>query len=284
MTRSTSEAAVLEPSKPQDWLALSQQYILPLNDFLSFATLTASAIEEILVHPTSEPDDIMVPLVFRTIDMQRTTTESSLNIFDMLFTLPDATDSVNLLEAWFDLNTKYGPAVRQLLASQYAPFEWAENSFLAASRAAEAFYARKFKEQPYTQEQIDSLIGIIGEHVTDGDLQDFATRVIKRSNYFPQQDQYKKLLEHSGKAGGDILAIEPEFAKIVTDIRNRITHPSSRNNRGVVRRHHLEQALRWVVRACLLKELDFDDKQVGTLLERNKRYDREIHSLGPQQA
>jgi hypothetical protein len=274
----------VELSEPQDWVALSQQYILPLNDFLSFATFTASAFEEILVHPTSEPSDIMVPLVFRTLDMRRTSTESSLNTFDMLFTLQDATDSAKLLKAWFDLNSKYDPTVRQLLASQYAPFEWAENSFLAASRAAEAFYARRFKEQPYTQEQIDGLIGIIGEHVTNGDLQDFATRVIKRSNYFPQQDQYKKLLEYSGKAGDDILAIEPDFAKIVTEIRNRITHSSSRSNRGVVRRHQLKQALRWVVRACLLKELGFGDEQISTLLERNRHYDSEIHGLGPQQA
>jgi hypothetical protein len=271
----------VELSKPMEWPDLVHTYVRPLNDFLSFATLTASTFGEILVHVPGEQASNMLPLSFRSIDMRRTDKKHRLHAVDMLFTLDDTADWPNVFKSWFELHSHYRHTLQQLLASQYAPFEWAENSFLAAARAADSFHRYKFKQQqPYSKAQIDSVIAAIEEHLPDNDLREYAVRVVRGGNFFPQPEQFGKLLDYTGKVGANILATEPNFVKAVKDVRNGLTHPNSKGNPGVLRRYHLEQALRWVVRTCLLKELGFKDDTLHKLLQRNRYYGSEIAELG----
>jgi hypothetical protein len=262
----------VELAEPADWLSLTQSYVTPLNDFLSLATSTASAFEDVRVHAAGDPDDVMVSLAFRSVHLLRKNPVRLLEQAQMLFTLSDTGQSSGFFATWFDVSETHRHTIQQLLATQYAPFEWTDNTFLAVTRAADAFHRRKFKEQPYKQDQINGIVEIIKEWVSDGELQEYATRVIKGGNYFPQHDQLSKLIEYSGPVGRDILDAMPHFIKAVKDIRNGLAHPNSQSNPGAVYRHRVEQAFRWIVRACLLKEIGFDEQKIQTLLDRNSSY------------
>jgi hypothetical protein len=269
----------VELTEPMEWLSLAQGYVTPLNDFLSLATSTASDFESIRVHVPGDPDDVMPSLAFQSLHMQRNTSARRLEPIEMLVTLSDTGQSNGFFATWFDVSETHRHTIQQLLASQYAPFEWADSTFLAATRAADAFHRRKFKEQPYKHDQINSVVEVIKEWVTDGDLQEYATRVIKGGNYFPQQDQLYKLLEYSGPVGRDILDAMPHFIKAVKDIRNGLTHPNSQANPGALYRHRVEQGFRWILRACLLKEIGFDDQKIQSLLDRNSVYSFDLGEL-----
>lgn len=265
-------------SSPEDWLQIAQKYITPLNDLLSLAMLAPSAFEEVMVHVPGDRPDFVHRLMFRSVHMRRKAPTQRLHPMDMLFTLNDTPTSDDLVASWFRLHKSQKHVIQQLLASQYAPFEWAENTFLEICRAADAFSRSKFKEQPHTQNQIDGLVKVLGQ-VNDSELLDYAIRVIKGGNHLSQQDQLRRLLSHSGPVGTDVLSAMPHFVKVVSDIRNGITHPSSKGNPGAVYRHRIEQAVRWVIRACLLKELGFDDARIRELVDRNTSYPFDIGEL-----
>jgi len=279
LTISQQARIVLQLNEPLGWQALIENYVTPLHDLVSFATLTGSAIDQIEVHPVGAPDDCMAQLSFRSVDMKRSVDVTRLHNVDMLFTLADTRQWPDVFASWFSVYPEYRRVLQQLLSTEYAPFEWAENRFLGVARAADALGGRLFRQQPFTRDEINRVVAVLQEGVESCDLRDYAIRVVRGGNYYPQRDKLRFLVENVSGVGEDVLSSAPTFIEDVKAVRDGLTHPSPAGNPGIERRFWLEQALRWVLRASLLKVLGVSEDEVTRLVRRNRNYQAAMSEL-----
>jgi ApeA N-terminal domain 1 len=156
----------------------------------------------------------------------------------------------------------------------------AEDRLLYLARVIELYHrgASRFEQVVIPKSEQRKRVRAILEAAPD-EHTDWLQNVLSRSNEKTLRERITDLVEAFGEALAPIVGAGgvEEFAATVTDNRNYFTHYSSHLRErgrvlGGIELRQLTQRLTMVVRACVLREMNFSNVEIRALLQRDREY------------
>jgi len=245
-------------------------FVHPFQDFLTFASDRAIAIEEIAFFGDSKTTPEPVHLIFQPIYRQDPDS-SQLSYTDMLFTWPDIAQShSDIVEKWLRFRREFQSACDVFFGIQYAPPAFVEMRFLLSTIALGLILPRQ--------------VGSSGVHLSIERLrQEFTSERDRRwLDILPTEpelslpwtafafvNEYRELLRPV--VGEDVEA----FITHIVDTRHHLFH------RGIGDRINPDKGLRlWqlsektglLVKIAILNALGFSRDEIVSLVSHSRRY------------
>lgn len=140
---------------------------------------------------------------------------------------------------WLKASRTYESTFNLYFSALHPPGMFAEQRYLSMVQAAEAYHKQKYGKRTDLKQRIQQLTCRFGESLRPlvGDPLGFAVRVYNTRNYYAHYDS-----------------------------RNREKSASG------YELHLLTQHMSYLVRACLLAELGFDDSAIGNLFRNSRQF------------
>lgn len=226
---------LVQPLHIDGWLRL---YVNPLQDLLTLATDEPNRVEDVRFDDISvfatempeHPPALPVGVLFQS-SHPGVRAEEPMHPLSMLLRfdhLPH--DFERSLNNWFAASERHESTLNLYFSAVHSPDMFAEQRFLSIVQAAETYHRQKYGKNYTLKDRVRLLV-----------------------------DRYRQEL-------GPIIADSLRFAVRVYDTRNYFTHyETGKRERAAHGRelHLLTQRVAYVVRACLLSELGFDDRAAG---------------------
>lgn len=193
----------------------------------------------------------------------------------MLFTLEDVEGNfADFVSKWLRLAEVYSDACNIFFGLQYGPPAYIDNKFLTVAQCVALYHARREEGIARRTEEERRLKGILSSLTAD-DAQWVLDRVGVRP-YPPFQDVLSELLDEHR----DLLnpLISNRRSGFVSEVMNTLHYVIRRDpevglaaDHGAAL-HWMTEKLRFLMKACLLREVGFSPQKIGALFERNGFY------------
>jgi len=232
-----------------------QEWVNPITDFISFATALHASPS---VMRLRLPDDLAADrdAVIHAIVPPMLGYRSPSGVLPMDMPTPWgllASRLGRVLGEWRTLGSSREAVISRLLVPARTPGMFAEDRFLTAALAAEAYHQCLFGTTALPTAKHRARVASVlrddgpAEHVR------WANQVLSNANSLSRPRQLQALLGRSNTVGAAITASLPDFVKRCVDARNATAHPGS----GISGREfvYLAQGLEWVCRYILLDEV-----------------------------
>jgi len=103
-------------------------------------------------------------------------------------------------------------------------------------------------------------------------IADWVYETLNSSNDLRLRARLGQIIDDAGALGEDVRAASPDFCRLVTLTRNALTHRSKEPPlTGLAQRAHVD-ALGWVLRRALLRQVGFSEEVATALVRRNRDY------------
>ncbi len=198
--------------------------------------------------------------------------------------LPDDEDVpfVDLVPEWFCLLDDVAAVVRLLCAPFYAPFIFSEHRYASTFQAAEALALTCFpgpeKAKKEHRQRVADIVdaarnsGVAEEHV------EWAKRVLSSANNKRLRQLVEELLRDAGAVGTALLAAGGDVPSVFASARTGVSHGGAASNDALAR-YWLGQALTWVLRMHLVRELGVPPRRVESQVLAKPSFKQSLDSL-----
>lgn len=244
---------------------------------MTFVCDAAQNVEEFIVRPVSPSrlpvtTDIVV-ITARVQPEDDTGDEKPIRRFHMLFTLEDV-EFGPLIKAWMRLTQHYTDACNIFFGLEYGPPAYIDMKFLGVVQSLVLYHARwrdilarREEEELRLQRILSDLLPSDGEWIID------------QLGIRPPQP-FQKVLHDLVDAHSENLnpLLSNRQDRFVNDVMNTLGYVILRDQdlKGAVRLgadlYWMMQKLRFLFKACLLRELGFSAEMINKLFERNPLY------------
>lgn len=202
------------------------------------------------------------------------TEDRELIVQDMLFAKSDVPANLGeLVDRWLRMTTDL-PMVCKLYSSVTSIREqYLEAEFLSLAQVAELYHRSRFNSSILPKDKWKEKIKKILDKAPDSERQWLKEKLIW-SNASTLQDRLKELLNELEPTTSMLVSDKDSFSKNVKDKRNYFTHwdTKSKDKASLYPDlYFVTKTLRYLVAACLLRELGFSSAQTAELFKRNHR-------------
>jgi ApeA N-terminal domain 1 len=156
-----------------------RQWVQPLSDLISFATVRSARREGIYVRiGVDDPRARWVELLQRWVDLDVSpSTERTLIPQDMLFLADDLPGGFGPgVRKWLDLRDRLAASIELLLGVDYVPYLVSDQRFLALAQAAEIYHAIAFDGQPKGRAEHRAAVRAVTRTIEDAELRAWARK------------------------------------------------------------------------------------------------------------
>jgi hypothetical protein len=255
-------------TSPLDEGVWNQRYVFPLLNFMIFATDSGNTVDRIdLLRSGRGP----VQLIRHRVNAGPVA-EDSILPHRMLFTLEDVQDGfADLIARWFELHAQHQDALAIFFGSEHTPGSYLDNRFFNTMQALEVYQRRRHdggaRNPVAPTDLLASLTAPQQEKLVRWlDSVHLDTFQYTLTGLFEEYEEVLLPLAPKGKTA---------FIEEAMLLRRHVVHRDADKKRlddYTIRLHLMNQALRILMKACLLKGLGFDEKRVTSLFERNAYY------------
>jgi len=263
---------------------LTDRYLVPLRDLITFATLAPAVVEEVSVQtplhtvPTTSGGTIEVPM---PIFLPLLQPERDLRIPPplrpdrMLFRFDDWPGTFDdLMRSWWRLRAEQSAAVSILLGLRYAPPRWSDSRALAWAQAFEAYHRIQFRQSSATTQAKERHERVLGSS-PKGDRQWLRVR-LEHADEPSLRGRVKEVCRRVAAIVDPLLTQHPDFASRLSEIRNLYAHfgalPETAGGASGTELYVLAEVAEWVFLANVLLDLGFKRGKVKELVQRNEYF------------
>ena len=267
------------PQRPASLRDLVRTFMSPLQDLVTLCTASSSLVTGIEVIPAESPANAQDVEVL--IDSHRVGAEVDGVLGPPQMLLPMHALSARFAEAiaaWLDAWTRFRSACSLLVGSEYARPDMFDNRIMNIAQAAEAFHRLRFATLERTQEQHDQRIHDVLQAAPD-EYRDWLRRKLRFSNEVDLGRRLRELYEHAGEVATNLAPGREEFVKVLVATRNDLAHRGALDpeaNKEVL--YHAVESLKFILKACLIREMNFDGSDTFHLFARHRRYENEAEA------
>jgi hypothetical protein len=249
--------------------AILGDFVYPLRDLLAFLTLGYTGIEPLGCVPLDAEDRGGMSRYGRYyVQLQRPIREPKVRTsVDMLATWPRlGVDFDWLITNWWRLVERQAACIRMMLVPTYAPYLYADDQLLTAFLALEAYHDRALDQHSVDPKdhtkRVDEVLALMPE-----EHREWVEERLRNGNTKGQRRKLDEVIQRSGSTGERIVAALPDFARLAIKARQQVAQPvhdpSHDAGQHLV---YLGQAIRWLLRHCLLLDHGYDEAAVTALL------------------
>lgn len=247
--------------------------IRPIRDLFSFAMDRPIDVDQFDIIDEREEEKGSKRRVF--FKRRKTDTEQrELRAEDMLFAKSDIqTDFGELVDRWLHMITDI-PMVCNLYSSVTSIRErYIEEEFLNLAQTAELYHRSKFNSCVIPKAEWKGKIRRILKSIPENERL-WLKEKLAYSNSPTLHDRLEKLLNELEPTTSILVADSENFAKMVKETRNYFTHWDAKRQTKAASYpdlYFVTRTLRYLIAACLLRELGFTSDQTAALFKRNHK-------------
>ncbi len=254
--------------------------IRPLRDLFSLAMDRPIAVTRFEVIDEREPERMAAKRVFFK-EREINGKERRLTKKDMLFGRNDISFNIgDLVNKWLKMSTSsdisvlcnlYSSAIRRT-REQYV-----DEDFLTLTRAVEIYHRARFNNFILPQEEWKNKMRNIFNKVPNKVEQQWLKEKLCRSNVPTLQNRLEEILSELEPATSLLVADRKGFAELVRNTRNHFVHwDHEREGKAVSYPdlYFVSGTLRYLITACLLRELGFNANQTAQFFKKNIRINK----------
>lgn len=270
---------VMEGLRLDDWL---NQFVGPLQDFLTLATRRPNAVTKLLLYSNQNQakasDGTLkasaTTIYYRQPIAQRPREEKTIDTCNMLFGFQDIKDEfARILQAWLSKRLEFESAMDLFFAVENSSAVYLNNEFLNLAQALEVYHRERFDnfvvpKRDYKAKKKEIIERVPEEH------RKWLTEQLAHGNEPRLYQRLLELLGHTNKVTSKLASNSNLFARKVTDTRNFLTH-FSRKSENVIEDGELfraTQVLSYVLQTCFMLELGLPEERIVRLFERNQKF------------
>lgn len=273
------EIEVVEEIYFEEWI---NQFINPLQDFLTLATRRSNAVTKLSLYTNQNQiqsadgtlRDFATTVYYRKPAARNLKTLKTIDIRNMLFGFQDiSVELEQILKTWLSKRDEYRSTMDLFFAIEYSSGTSLNNEFLNLSQALEVYHRQRFNstvvpESEYGEKKRRIIEGVPKEHRA------WLAEQLAHSNQPRLFQRLLELLKHTEKVVSKLITNSGDFSRKVTDTRNFLTH-YSRRSKNVMDGEELfraTQCLSYIIQACLMLELGLSEERIVKLFERNQTF------------
>jgi hypothetical protein len=259
-------------------LDLATNYITPLQDLVTLGTATPCPVTDIRVSSAEEVQTGTRTDVEVLYDSHRVGLDAS-NVLlptEMLFRADAfANRFEEAMAAWLTARQRFRAACSLVLGSEYARPDMLDNRIMNAVQAAEAFHRERFdsSEKPAGEHavRLDAVL-----KSAPSEYRRWLQRKLRFSNEVDLGRRLRELWNHVPAVGAHLAPNGEELIRLLVETRNHLAHKGSLEpDADKARLYHAVEALKYVVKACFLCEMEFDDSEIAGLFAQNRHYEHQ---------
>jgi hypothetical protein len=186
-----------------------------------------------------------------------------------------------LVEGWLRTRSDLRQVVALYCSALYAPFIYSEHKFSSSYQAAEALAKRQFARRELDSEaheaRVSAVTDALKSSVSD-ELTAWVTRLIRHRNDKPLRDLLQELVDSTGEFGAAIGEAVPEFARLATRVRAKVSHGGSEDP-AILQRHYAGEVLTWLVRLKLLTDMGLKKDEIEHRASQHYRFRQVLDRL-----
>jgi hypothetical protein len=184
----------------------------------------------------------------------------------------------SIIRGWFAQEEKLRPVYNLVLSTVQAPDQYVQSTFLSLAQALESFHRIVYGGEYENGDTYDQVRRALAAAIPAGISPALTTKLhtmLKYGNQFSLRDRLRELFDVLGLGlMSDFLGNEKptDFISKMVDIRNHLTHHDVSSSHSIVElagstieMHNLNQRLRALVTALLLKNIGMPDEPLGNL-------------------
>jgi hypothetical protein len=260
--------------------ALNGKFAYPLQNLLTFVCDRAQEMQRISVlkqteyDPQSNPEiRVIGPRVHPAEEQEKD--QKRMHHWQMLFSVEDiGTDLPSFFTEWFRFSETFRDACNVYFGVIYGPPAYLDVKFMSIVQAFELYFARRSDGIAMGRDENQRRQKVLSALPADE-----ATWL--RSHFSvlpfpPLPEILRKLLEEQGDVVGPLLAGgQKEFVTSVIDTLNHVTGKESDKADSAdqgVNLYWMTEKLRYLLKACFLREIGFSQKKIAAFFDRNAYY------------
>lgn len=269
----------LDFETPRTWREVLQTAIRPFADLLAFLTLHPVRVTSVTLRPADageyDPSVSMhLPLVQASAGQRAAASITRPRMLSCR--LQPLMPFADLVPRWFALLERLQGSVGMLTLPLRTPFLYDENRFLTAFWSAESLHGELFDAlQLPADKHAERVAAIIDPAVAAGadpEVVAWARAVLEARNDKTLRQRIEDLLDRSGEVGRRIVGAQPKFVGNLTGTRGPLSHSGTGGKLKTPDRYFHAEALRWVIRTCLLIELGADPERVQRVVVTREQF------------
>jgi len=290
---SESPRIIGTPPKPIGHRQLISDFLFPLRNLLTFATMSPAYLEEVVLFsphvthtlPTGAEHQLDIELHHTFLQPEdRDRVIDRLYPTRMLFALADwPGEFSSLIQNWLDISSRHESSINLLMGLAYAPPRWVATRVLTLAQALEAYHRTAFTESSATTAAIESKARVLtaAKPVVSPEDWKWLTSQLQHAG---DPSLRTRLCECASRVATIIDPMVPDlvlFSKGLGQVRNTYSHFGAGGSGGeeVRRDYVLERQAYWVLVTNYLLDLGFSEEQARSLITRNQVFQ---HDLRPE--
>jgi hypothetical protein len=254
-----------------------REVILPLRNLFSLAmNRPIDIIRFDIIDHRETKDFLRIKRVFFK-GRKTAPKEWKLHMHDMIFTRNDITlnDIGNLFNNWLNLYAESSGL--SMLCKLYSSAtsireQYLEEEFINFAHAAELYHRAKFDSSVLPKTEWKKKINNILEKIPDANEKQWLKEKLCWSNSPTLQNRLEELFETLEPTTSLLVGDKKEFAETVKHTRNYFTHWDTNGKKKAAfypKLYFVNRTLRYLIAACLLREIGFSSEETAKLFERN---------------
>jgi len=290
---SESPRIIGTPPNPIGHRQLISDFLFPLRNLLTFATMSPAYLEEVVLfsphvtHTLQTGAEHQLDIELNHTFLQpedRDRLIDRLHPTRMLFALADwPGEFSSLIQNWLDISSRHESSINLLMGLAYAPPRWVATRVLTLAQALEAYHRTGFTESSATAAAIESKTRVLtaAKPVLSPDDWKWLTSQLQHSG---DPSLRTRLCECASRVATIIDPMVPDlvlFSKALGKVRNTYSHFGAGGSSGEETRRDyvLERQAYWVLVTNYLLDLGFTEEQARSLITRNQLFQ---HDLTPE--
>ena len=262
-----------------------KKIILTLQNFVGFAMDEPSHHIQIIGYPDGDNSGInysenAVGIFFDSITSRLTPERESIRDAKILFYYMTISENFEeVLKNWFRIVEDYEPTMRSISAIRNNPHMYLEEMFSYSAQALESYHSQnpKYENKQMDQLEYDRKIQVILESIKDTEIQSWLKTKLGGSHA-----NNKSFLERIIEIIKDypMFMNEPndekitDFAKRFRNMRNNLTHPSTKGDDYVFELIELVHRTQILVESLIMSELNFKSDLIQNIVKNRERWYR----------
>lgn len=280
VTLDTNVAWLVTPAKPAGLDDLIREWVGPLHNLVSFATLRPSRVTEIHIGETEDTRPARVHIKLRGDELPEFTTSDVLVRNLVLPASLMCAKGDTIVDGWMTLSEKVPTVIARLLGREYVTPIVLEPYVSSVVQAAEGLHKVLWDHTPLSREDHRERVEACVSLIPNEEHRVWAKAVLSSSNSLSLRNRLCELVEHARKAGCPFLPVDTvAFCRELVDYRNAVSH-CKHANAEAVDIYWQASGLAWVLRAVILGQIGVTSQEVHDQLCVDRQWQYVVHKLG----
>lgn len=270
----------ITPNQPAPLDTLLQDWVGPLQNLASFATVIPNRVVDVRVREAADTPLARVHLELRG---DKLPASDPSYLWDHKLLLTPAwmrSNGDEIVAGWMRLSAEIPTVIARLLGRDYQTPIVLEYYVSSVVQAAEGLHIALWNRPSRPADEHIERVQRCVDPIADSELRAWAEKVLNNANGLPLRTRLGELVEHARKAGCPYLPADTTYlCKSLANYRNLVSH-GTHASVEVSEIYWQASALTWILRAVMLRRIGVDPDQVRDQLSVNVQYQHAAHQLG----